>query len=319
VSSTDVAARQRPIVVAPDAGAARYPRWFWPSFAAPGIAYLLVLFVLPFYVILSVAFGRLDPIFQSPVLVWNPLAWDTSILSFTVSNITHTDGIYHAAFIRTFAYVAASMVLCLLIGYPFAYFLARHAGRAKGLFLALFFAPFWFSYMLRMLAWIGLLQDQGYVNRLLVDAGVIGAPYPFLSGKSWVLVLGLVYGYVPYMVLPLYAGLDRIPNAHLEAARDLGASPARTFFRVTLPQTWQAILAGLIIAGLPMFGDYFTQQLLANTVGTKMIGNFIVDSLDVPIFVNRGASLILVLMALLTVPIVYYLWSTGRAARARAA
>ena len=281
--------------------------------------YLLLLFVLPFYVILSVAFGKLDPIFQSPVLVWNPLRWDTSILSFTISNITHTDGIYHAAFIRTFLYVAISMVLCLLIGYPFAYFLARHAGRAKGLFLALFFAPFWFSYMLRMLAWIGLLQDQGYVNRILQDVGLIGAPYPFLAGKSWVLILGLVYGYVPYMVLPLYAGLDRIPNSQLEGARDLGASPARTFFRVTLPQTRQAIIAGLIISGLPMFGDYFTQQLLANTVGTKMIGNFIVDSLDVPIFVPRGASLILVLIALLVVPIMYYLRSTARAARARPA
>jgi spermidine/putrescine transport system permease protein len=318
VSSSDVAARQRAIAAAPKADTG-YPRWFWPSFAIPAMLYLLVLFVLPFYVILSVAFGTLDPIFQTPVLVWNPLRWDPSILSFTVSNITHTDGIYHAAFIRTFAYVAISMLLCLLIGYPFAYFLARHAGRAKGLFLALFFAPFWFSYMLRMLAWIGLLQDQGYINRALQDVGVIGAPYPFLSGKSWVLILGLVYGYVPYMVLPLYAGLDRIPNGHLEAARDLGASPARTFFRVTLPQTWQAILAGLVIAGLPMFGDYFTQQLLANTVGTKMIGNFIVDSLDVPIFIPRGASLILVLMAILVVPIVYYLWSTTRAARARTA
>jgi ABC-type spermidine/putrescine transport system permease subunit I len=318
VSSSDVAARQRSIAAAPRADTG-YPRWFWPSFAAPGMLYLLLLFVLPFYVILSVAFGKLDPIFQSPVLVWNPLRWDTSILSFTVSNITHTDGIYHAAFIRTFLYVAISMVLCLLIGYPFAYFLARHAGRAKGLFLALFFAPFWFSYMLRMLAWIGLLQDQGYVNRILQDVGLIGVPYPFLAGKSWVLILGLVYGYVPYMVLPLYAGLDRIPNSQLEGARDLGASPARTFFRVTLPQTRQAILAGLIIAGLPMFGDYFTQQLLANTVGTKMIGNFIVDSLDVPIFVPRGASLILVLIALLVVPIMYYLRSTARAARARPA
>jgi spermidine/putrescine transport system permease protein len=253
------------------------------------------------------------------VLVWNPLRWDTGILSFTLSNLTHTDGIYHAALLRTIAYVVGATVLCLVIGYPFAYFLARHAGRAKGWFLALFFAPFWFSYMLRMLAWIGLLQDQGYVNRVLQDVGVLGAPYPFLSGKSWVLVIGLVYGYVPYMVLPLYAALDRLPAAQLEAARDLGASPARTFFRVTLPQTRQAILAGVIIAGLPMFGDYFTQQLLANTVGTRMIGNFIIDSLDVPIFVSRGSALILVLMALLIVPIVYYLRSTARAARERAA
>jgi ABC-type spermidine/putrescine transport system permease subunit I len=317
VSSGEAIAR-RPPAPAPDRDVG-YPRWLWPSFAAPAMLYLLVLFLLPFYVILSVTFGTLDPIFQSPVLVWNPLQWDTGILSFTLSNLTHTDGIYHAALLRTIAYVVGATVLCLVIGYPFAYFLARHAGRAKGWFLALFFAPFWFSYMLRMLAWIGLLQDQGYVNRVLQDVGVLGAPYPFLSGKSWVLVIGLVYGYVPYMVLPLYAALDRLPAAQLEAARDLGASPARTFFRVTLPQTRQAILAGVIIAGLPMFGDYFTQQLLANTVGTRMIGNFIIDSLDVPIFVSRGSALILVLMALLIVPIVYYLRSTARAARERAA
>ena len=317
MSSGEAIAR-RPSAPAPDRDVG-YPRWLWPSFAAPAMLYLLVLFLLPFYVILSVTFGTLDPIFQSPVLVWNPLDWDTGILSFTLSNLTHTDGIYHAAFLRTIAYVVGATVLCLVIGYPFAYFLARHAGRAKGWFLALFLAPFWFSYMLRMLAWIGLLQDQGYINRVLQDVGVLGAPYPFLSGKSWVLVTGLVYGYVPYMVLPLYAALDRLPAAHLEAARDLGASPARTFVRVTLPQTRQAILAGVIIAGLPMFGDYFTQQLLANTVGTKMIGNFIIDSLDVPIFVSRGSSLILVLMALLIVPIVYYLRSTARAARERAA
>lgn len=317
MSSGEAIARRQP-APAPDRDVG-YPRWLWPSFAAPAMLYLLVLFLLPFYVSLSVTFGTLDPIFQSPVLVWNPLQWDTGILSFTLSNLTHTDGIYHAAFLRTIAYVVGATVLCLVIGYPFAYFLARHAGRAKGWFLALFFAPFWFSYMLRMLAWIGLLQDQGYVNRVLQDVGVLGAPYPFLSGKSWVLVTGLVYGYVPYMVLPLYAALDRLPADQLEAARDLGASPARTFFRVTLPQTRQAILAGVIIAGLPMFGDYFTQQLLANTVGTRMIGNFIIDSLDVPIFVSRGSALILVLMALLIVPIVYYLRSTARAARERAA
>jgi ABC-type spermidine/putrescine transport system permease subunit I len=295
----------------------RFPGWLWPSLALPAILYLLLLFLLPFYVILSVTFGRLDPIFQSPVLVWNPLEWDTSIISFTLSNITHTDGLYHAALIRTFVYVASATALCLLIGYPFAYFLARHAGRAKGLFIALFFAPFWFSYMLRMLAWIGLLQDQGYVNRALQSVGILDVPYPFLSGESWVLVMGLVYGYVPYMVLALYAGLDRIPASQLEASRDLGASPARTFFRVTLPQTRHAILAGAIIAGLPMFGDYFTQQLVADTVGTRMNGNFIVDSLDVPIFVSRGASLILVLIALLVVPIVYYLRSIARAGMER--
>jgi spermidine/putrescine transport system permease protein len=239
------------------------------------------------------------------------------VVSFTFSNLVHSDGIYEAAMLRTFVYVALATSGCLLVGYPFAYFLARHAGRWKGVFLALFFAPFWISYMLRMLAWISLLQDDGVVNRILQAVGLIGGPVGWLDGRSSVLVIGLIYGWVPYMVLPLYAALDRIPQSLLEASRDLGASPAGTFFRVTLPASRQAILAGVVIAGLPMFGDYYTQQLLANTTGTRMIGNFIVDSLRVPIFINRGASVILVLLLLLVAPIVYYVRSTTRASAAR--
>ena len=202
------------------------------------------------------------------------------MLSFTISNITHSDGLYQAAFVHTFVFVGVATFLCLVIGYPFAYFLARKAGRWRGLFLALFFAPFWISYMLRMLAWISLLQDDGYVNRILEKLGLIQQPYPWLSGKPVTVIIGLVYGYVPFMVLPLYATLDRIHPSMLEAGRDLGASPARTFWRVTLPLSTQGILAGLVICALPMFGDYFTQQLLANTANTRMIGNAIVDALD---------------------------------------
>jgi spermidine/putrescine transport system permease protein len=249
--------------------------------------------------------------------VWNPNSWNTNVIAFTWSNLTHTDGVYYAAFLRTMEFVGLSTALCLIVGYPFAYFVARHAGRWKGLFLALFFAPFWISYMLRMTAWIGLLQDDGLVNRGLHTLGLTNGPIGFLNGKSATLIAGLVYGYVPYMILPLYATLDRIPHSHLEAARDLGASPGRTFLRVTLPASRQAILAGVIVCGLPMFGDYFTQQLIANTNGTRMLGNFIVDSLRIPIFVARGAALVLFLVVLLIAPIVYYLWSTGRASRER--
>ena len=184
---------------------------------------------------------------------------------FTFSNIMHTDGLYQAAFVHTFVFVGLATLLCLLIGYPIAYFLARRAGRYKAAFLALFFAPFWISYMLRMLAWRSLLPDDGYVNRVLIGLHVIATPYPFLQGKPLTLILGLVYGYVPFMILPLYATLDRIPESLLEAGRDLGLSPARTFWHVTLPQSYQAILAGLVICILPMFGDYYTQQLLAGT------------------------------------------------------
>lgn len=245
------------------------------------------------------------------------MEWNTGVMSFTFSNLTHSDGIYFAAFIRTITYVTLATLLCLLIGYPFAYFMARHAGRWKGLFLVLFFAPFWVSYMLRMLAWISLLQDNGYVNRILMSLGILDQPYPWLSGKPFVLILGLTYGYVPFMILPLYAALDRIPQSQLEASRDLGVGPTRTFFAITLPQSRQAILAGVIIAGLPMFGDYFTQQLLANSNDTMMLGSFIVDSLAQPVFVARGASLILVMMAMMLLPVIYYLRSTSRAAAAR--
>ncbi len=296
-----------------------YPRWFWPSFAAPATLLLLFLFVLPFYVVLGVTFGKLDPILQTPLTVWNPLHWNTGIVEFTLSNITHSDGLYHDAFIRTFVYVGTATVLCFLIGYPFAYFMARHAGRFKTLFLVAFFAPFWISYMMRMMAWISLLQDDGYVNRILRTVGVMHTPYSWLSGRSVTVILGLVYGYVPYMILPLYAALDRVDAAVLEAARDLGSSPTKTFFRVTLPLSRQAILAGVIITALPMFGDFYTNTLLADTTGTRMIGNWIVDSLSVPILINRGASLVLIVIAILIVPVVYYLRSTGRASEERIA
>ncbi len=288
-------------------------RWFWPSFSLPATLFLLVFFVFPFYVVVAITFGTIDPIVRSPVPAYNPTTWDPAILNYTFSNLTHSDGLYEAAFINTFVFVGAATVLCLLIGYPVAYFLARCAGRLKPLFLALFFAPFWISYMLRMLAWKSLLQEDGYVDRALLNLHVTKEPYPWLNGKPVTLILALVYGYVPFMILPLYATLDRIHPSLLEAGRDLGLSPARTFWHVTLPQSRQAILAGFVICILPMFGDYYTQQIVANKSNTRMLGNAIYDALLQPIFVARGAALILVMLILLIPPILYYLRSTNRA------
>ncbi|MEP7060081.1 MAG: ABC transporter permease [Actinomycetota bacterium] len=270
--------------------------------------------MFPFYVVLAITFGGVTAILRAPKPLWNPLEWRPPVMSFTLSNLVHSDGLYYQAFVHTVLFVVIATALCLLIGYPFAYFLARRAGRFRGLFLVLFFAPFWISYMLRMLAWISLLEDNGYVNKFLTGTGILTKPYPWLAGKPVTLILGLVYGYVPYMILPLFATLDRIHPSLLEAGRDLGGSPARTFFRVVIPQSRQAILAGFVVCGLPMFGDYFTQQLLANTSGTRMIANSISDALAQPIFVARGAALILVLLVLLVLPILYYLRSTNRAA-----
>ena len=279
---------------------------FASGFLVPGGVWLLALFVTPLVFLLAISFGYTDDLGEA-------------IYSTRFDNYSRlVDPDYLPVLFRSVGFALACVAICLLIGYPVAYFLARHAGRARGWLLALFLAPFWISYMLRMTAWIGLLEEEGLVNRILERLGFIDAPIGFLSGHAATLIAGLIYGYVPFMILPLFAVLDRIPASNLEAARDLGASPTQTFLRVTLPASRQGLIAGAILCALPMFGDYFTQQLLANANGTRMLGNFIVESLQVPIFVARGASLILLLVVLLTVPIVYYLRSAGRAARERA-
>jgi ABC-type spermidine/putrescine transport system permease subunit I len=278
----------------------------------PGSLWLLVFFVLPFYVLLSVAFGRLDPIFLTAKPVFDPRNWDTSAFRTVFSDLFTSDTITQVTFVRTLVYVAIATAICLLIGYPVAYFLARHAGRWRGVFLVAVVAPFWISYMMRMFAWVNLLQADGYVNRILHTLGIISEPVLWLNGKPSTVVLGLAYGYVPFMVLPLFGSLDRIPGSMLEAARDLGGGQVRTFLRVTLPLSRNAILAGCIIVGIPMFGDYFTQTLLASTRQTAMFGNLIVSSMDSSL-VNQGASLVIILLVLLLVPMLYYLRSTNTA------
>jgi spermidine/putrescine transport system permease protein len=204
-----------------------------------------------------------------------------------------------------YAVIASS--LCVLIGYPVAYYVARYGGRRKPLFLLLMIIPFWVSYLMRMLAWVSLLQTDGYINRILVSLHIIARPYDWLGGKSITVVLGLVYGYIPYMILPLYAGLDRIGQDLIEASRDLGASAFETFRKVTLPLSRPAILAGLVIASLPMFGDYYTTYILSGRPGqTGMIGTLIDDSLgnQRP---TQAAALVMVLTILLLIPMIYYL------------
>jgi ABC-type spermidine/putrescine transport system permease subunit I len=294
-----------------------YPRWFWPSFSAPATAWLLVLFVLPFYAIVSVAFGRLDPIFGTPEPVWNPVHWTYGAFRFVANQTFLIGGIFRPAFLRTFEYVGLATLLCLVIGYPVAYFIARHGGRYRSLLLMLLIAPFWISYLMRMLAWVNLLQTDGLVNRALLDLHLLGGAVNWLDGKSYTVVLGLAYGYIPYMILPLFASLDRIDRSVLEVARDLGAGRFATFRRVTLPLSKQAILAGIVIVMLPMFGDYYTNDLLSASPRTSMIGNLINNTITSPL-VGQAASMVIVLMLILILPMLYYLYATNRAARADA-
>ena len=147
---------------------------------------------------------------------------------------------------------------------PVAYYVARYGGKRKTLFLVLLISPFWISYLMRIFAWQSLLQPDGCVNESCCGSHLSATPVDWLSGKPITVILSLVYGYVPYMILPLLRQLDRINQSLLEAGRDLGASPPQTFFRVTLPLSQQAILAGSVIVSLPMFGDYFTNNLMGS-------------------------------------------------------
>ncbi len=283
--------------------------WIWQAFAAPGLLWLVLLFVVPFYAVLAVAMGRIDPIVLRPVPEWNPLRWDPSPFGSVLSDL-FTGALGRIA-LRTLVYVTIACVLCFVIGYPVAYFVARRVQRRKGLWLLGLLAPFWVNYLMRMLAWVNLLSPDGLVNRTMEAMGVPGQPW--LEGRHSTVIFGLVYGYLPFFILPLYAALDRIDRQVLEAARDLGASPRQAFWRVTLPLSKQGILAGLVIVMLPMFGDYYTPNLLSGSPRTRMIGN------QIDQFVNQttsqggeGAALTIVLMGAVAMLMLYYLFNIAR-------
>ncbi len=294
------------------AGRSRGKRLLWPALAAPGILWLALLFVIPLYVVLALAFGTLDPIFRTPVPVWNPLQWDPSQAQDVLSHIFGSDGIFGPAIVRTFVFVIVASIGCLAISYPVAYFVSRFGGKRRGLLLVLLIAPFWISYMMRMLAWVNLLQTDGLVNKALSLGGIFPVSVDWLNGRSSTVILGLIYGYVPYMVLPLYAGLDRIQPSLIEAARDLGASRFDTFRRVTFPMSKPAVVASLLLVSLPMVGDYFTNDLLSGSPSTAMFGNLINSAIQVPTEIGEGATFLILMFLVLLIPMWYYVRVSAR-------
>jgi spermidine/putrescine transport system permease protein len=294
-------------------------RWYWPAFAGPGLIWLILLFLTPFYAIMAVAFGGIDQIFASPVPAWNPADWSFSAFTEALRHLL--TGELRPVFIRTVGYILVAVASCIAIGYPVAYYIARHAGRWKVLLLTLMIAPFWMSYLMRMLAWVNLLNndpgDPGLVNQMLIATPLFDNPINFATGDvaAITIVFGLIYGYIPFFILPLYAALDRIDKAQLEASRDMGASPRSTFWRVTLPLSKQGILAGSVIIMLPMFGDYYTPDLLAPTPAKSLLGNAINRAIHTRGSAPFGASLTLLLSAFVAILMMYYLLSVAKATR----
>jgi spermidine/putrescine transport system permease protein len=291
-----------------------YRRWLWPGFAFPGVVWLIVLFLVPFYAVVAVAFGTVDPVLLQPVPVWNPLEWNVGWIVEVLERLA-PGGTWFGVAGRTIAYVGIAVVLSLLIGYPVAYYIARHAGRTKSLLLILLIAPLWINYLMRMLAWVNLLAPDGYVNRFLTFTHVLGEPRDWLGGRPSTVILALVYGYIPFMILPIFAALDRIDRSHLEAARDLGASPLSTFRHVTLPLSKVGILGGAVLIALPMFGDYYTPNIVSGAPQTSMIGNQIDFYFHYGGQPTIGAAITVVLAAFLTVLMTYYLWTIHKASR----
>ncbi|MBV9793167.1 MAG: ABC transporter permease, partial [Actinobacteria bacterium] len=192
---------QRPATAAVRRHRGRPRNLFWMALAAPGLLWLVLLFIVPFYAVLAIGMGQLNRLYETPIAVWNPFGWSLANVIDVAKDIAGSTSFAGPIIVRTIIYVAVASLLCLVIGYPAAYFVARFAGRRKGLFLLLLVAPFWISYMMRMLAWIDLLQANGYVNKALAFVGLTSTAHPvnWLGGKSVAVVLGLVYGYIPYL------------------------------------------------------------------------------------------------------------------------
>ena len=284
----------------------------WAALAAPGAFWLLFFFAVPFYAVACVAFGSIDPIFRDAIPQWNPLNWSFSEFNAVFSSVT--SGPLRGVFIRTIVYVLSAMIISFAIGFPVAYYLARHAGKRRMLLLLLIIAPFWVNYLMRMLAWVNLLSPSGLFSRFV---GMFGVQYNWLDGSPITVILGLVYGYIPFLILPLYATLERLDWRLVEAARDLGATSRQAFRVVTVPMAKAGVAAAAILIALPMFGDYYTNDLLSRSPKTEMLGNQIDYYINNSSQPQRGAVLVIMLSTLLLVALSWYLRSTSRVGKER--
>ncbi|MBS0542016.1 MAG: ABC transporter permease subunit, partial [Proteobacteria bacterium] len=233
--------------------------------AAP-YTWLVVFFLLPFALVLTIALGTNDPDSAPPVA-----------LGFGFENFARlfTDKLYVAAWLSSIRIAAVSTLGCLLLGYPMAYAIARAAPARRPTLLMLVMLPFWTSFLIRVYAWMGLLAENGILNQFLRWSGLSAHPGTIL-GTEWAVHLGIVYAYLPFMVLPLYVLLEKLDTSLLEAAADLGARPVAAFLTVTLPLSVPGIIAGCLMVFIPAVGEFVIPDLLGGT-RTLMIGKVLWD------------------------------------------
>lgn len=290
-----------------------YPRRYLLALGLPGLLWVGLFVTVGLYALIAIAVGGTDPILLTPIPAWNPLHWSTTDLRAVGAALRPFHGTDWVVFQRTCIYIALSLAGCILIGYPVAYYAAVRARRTKGLILALLVTPLLVSYMLRMLAWVGLLSPGGWVNFVLMRVGLMSHQLNWLQGRPVTVVLGLIYGWIPYFIIPLYASLARFDQRYLEASRDLGANTFQTFLHITLPLSKQGILAGTVIVALPMFGDYFTNGLLSGSSSTAMAGTLINTYAQSQTAQSFAAAVAVWLMVFLGILLLPYLRSSARA------
>lgn len=212
-----------------------------------------------------------------------------------------SDDLYILAYLNSIKIAFISTVFALLIGYPMAYFIARASDRWRNVLLMLVILPFWSSFLLRIYAWIGMLKNEGVINSFLQWTGLTHAPIAFLQ-TDFAVYIGIVYAYLPFMILPLYTNLVKLDEALLEASADLGARPIRTFLSVTLPLSIPGIIAGSLLVFIPAIGEYVIPSLLGGS-GFLMIGRVTFDEF----FSNRdwpmASALAFAMLLVVVVPI----------------
>ncbi len=258
-------------------------------------AWLVVFFLLPFALVLGIALGTNAPDSAPPVQL------GLSLENFT---LLFTDDLYVAAWLSSLRIAATATVITLLLGYPMAYAIARAAPKRRPLLLMLVILPFWTSFLIRVYAWIGLLAENGILNQFLRWTGLAADPGTIL-GTEWAVQLGIVYAYLPFMVLPLYAALEKLDTGLLEAAADLGATPFAAFLTVTLPLSLPGIVAGCLLVFIPAVGEFVIPDLLGGT-DTLMIGKVLWDEFFTNSDWPLASAVAICLLVLLVGPIVLF-------------
>ncbi len=286
-------------------------------------AWLLVFFLLPFLIILKISVSEMEEVTFLPLVRYQDGVLSLALRLGNYLSIVQ-DGLYYKTYLASLKYAAFTTLWCLFIGYPFAYFLARARPSLQPALLMLVMLPFWTSFLLRVYAWKGLLMDEGWIARLLMALHVDDLLLRFglveVAGKfmntPFSLVIGMVYSYLPFMVLPLYATLSKMDVRLLEAAADLGATPWVGFWKITVPLSKAGIIAGSMLVFIPCIGEFVIPELLGGP-RTLMIGRVLWDEF----FSNQdwpmASAVAVVVILLIIVPLAYFNKYQAEAAEVR--